>query len=608
MTALIFTTIVVDYSTFTNAFKGPFAFNALKEVGVDSVWPNVYTTVAELNPSSLDNIITQLGSNSLLFFFLALMGIIFALGKKENLKRNDIYYLVLAAAWYIIVLIIKPQNLIVFLSLIALPIAIRIFLEMYNKKTDIDYKLAIMLVIWFMATIYASTKGVRFTLLLVPAFSISIGIAFGYCYKYLANFLNLNLYLNKKLSKALVALALLLLLLPTVILANGIVKQSVPLINDAWYNSLDAINMQSNPDAIINSWWDYGHWFKYVGGRAVTFDGTSQATPMAHWIGHSLLTNNENDSTGILKMLDCGSNLAFEKLDESINDIAKSVYIIHDIVKTDRKNAKNYLLRYVDDAKAEEVLKYTHCTPPENYFITSDDMIGKSGVWGHFGIWDFNRALIYNTLKRNDYENNKDKSVQFITSRFNYSKEEAEKIYFEVRSVRTSEEANSWIAPWPSYASNVGSCNSDGQDILCPISMQSVKGNLNLRVNLGNKTAYIDTPNGKYYPNSLVYPTKDKIEKLTYTNNTIGYSVTLIPEEGGWRYILMIPPLEDSIFTQLYFLDGHGLSKFKKVTEHRSITGNRIVVWKVDWNGTQKNILPYFSERNSTIPNAPINT
>jgi hypothetical protein len=132
---------------------------------------------------------------------------------------------------------------------------------------------------------------------------------------------------------------------------------------------------------------------------------------MAHWIGHSLLTNNENDAVGVLRMLDCGSNTAFEKLDESIDDIAKSALIIHDIVKMTKEDAKKYLLKYVDGKKADEVLKYTHCEPPENYYITSDDMIGKSGVWAHFGIWDFNRATIYNTLKKKEYENNREKRV-----------------------------------------------------------------------------------------------------------------------------------------------------------------------------------------------------
>ena len=29
-----------------------------------------------------------------------------------------------------------------------------------------------------------------------------------------------------------------------------------------------------------------------------------------------------------------------------------------------------------------------------DYFITSYDMIGKSGVWGHFGSWDFVKATM----------------------------------------------------------------------------------------------------------------------------------------------------------------------------------------------------------------------
>jgi len=47
-------------------------------------------------------------------------------------------------------------------------------------------------------------------------------------------------------------------------------------MNDGWYESLTKIKQNASEDAIINSWWDFGHWFKAVGDRAVTFDGTPQ--------------------------------------------------------------------------------------------------------------------------------------------------------------------------------------------------------------------------------------------------------------------------------------------------------------------------------------------
>ena len=54
----------------------------------------------------------------------------------------------------------------------------------------------------------------------------------------------------------------------------------------------------------------------------------------------------------------------------------------------------------LEEQNTLKVLELTHCTPPENYFITSYDMVDKSIAWAHIGSWDFERSLIYNTLKK----------------------------------------------------------------------------------------------------------------------------------------------------------------------------------------------------------------
>jgi len=591
---LISMTLTADFATFAGAFLGPLNFIRFKEVGITTVWPNVLTTVAEQNPSSLNNVIGQIGIGSILLYLLSILGIILSLTRTKNKDKKDLYFVLLSAVWMIIIISIRPQNLVVFLSLIALPMVARIILAIYFRESAIDFRLAIVLILWFASTTYASTKGVRFLLLLVPAFAIGIGISFGILTKYLSRFLSKGIYLNKTLAYSIITIMFLLLLITPVKQASSVAKNEIPSMNDAWYTSLDRIRTESEPDAIINSWWDFGHWFKAIGDRAVTFDGTSQDTPMAHWIGNVLMTNDEDKGVGILRMLDCGSNTAFDRLDEDIKDTALSVQILHEVVRLERSEAKKILLDYVGESKAEEVLKLTHCDPPENYFITSDDMIGKSGVWAHFGSWNFDRALIYNTLKKSEYEGNKEKSKEFLIERFDYSDQQAEDMYFEVRGIKDSGAANSWIAPWPSYASGVSGCQTiNATTVLCGISQQG--GSINVRVDLEKIHAEVDTTQGKLFPNSVVIPTKEGIEKRSYKNNTLGFSMTLLPAGNDWNYVLTAPPLEDSMFTILYFLEGHGLSHFKKFSEERSVIGNRIVVWKVDWEGEEMNNV-YFKE------------
>ena len=49
--------------------------------------------------------------------------------------------------------------------------------------------------------------------------------------------------------------------------------------------------------------------------------------------------------------------------------------------------------------------------------------------------------------------------------------------------------------------------------------------------------------------------------------------------------------LTASMFTRLFYQDGIGLSHFKKFSAERSIFGSRIIVWKVDWEGKEKNVI-----------------
>jgi asparagine N-glycosylation enzyme membrane subunit Stt3 len=67
--------------------------------------------------------------------------------------------------------------------------------------------------------------------------------------------------------------------------------------------SLQWIGNNTSNNTVITSWWDFGHLFTYEANRPVTFDGSSQNSPRAYWVGKALLTSNETLSVGILRML-----------------------------------------------------------------------------------------------------------------------------------------------------------------------------------------------------------------------------------------------------------------------------------------------------------------
>ncbi|MFH1323622.1 MAG: STT3 domain-containing protein [Nanoarchaeota archaeon] len=595
ITSAIFVSLFTEFSIFKGAFGGPAFFTKIKQVGITTIWPNVYTTVAEQNPASLDSAISQIGTGSITLFFISLIGILLVMFKRGTKKASDWWFITGSIIWFLLILGIKPQNLIVFLGLISLPIIIKLITITLGKgESEVDIKTAILLIIWYIATIYASVKGVRYILLAVPAFALACGVSLGMIYYYLEKLITSGLKINKNISKIMAIILLCLLMMGPLRAASVIARNQLPYVNDAWYNSLTKIKMESQPNAIINSWWDFGHWFKFLADRPVTFDGTSQGSPNAHWIGSVLLTDDEKYAVGILRMVDCGQNNAFDELNKVIKDEPKSVDIIEEIVKLNKKEAEQYLLnKGLNNEETNNVLRYTHCTPPEDYFITSYDMVGKSGVWAHFGSWDFNRALTYNTLKNPEYQNNMEKGISFLQDEFNYTREKAESVYYEVESITEDTEANSWIAPWPSYAGSSSCSKEDEKNIICGIGQGG-----QIEINIDTLQADIQTQQGAMHPNAIVLPLKDGTMKERTFNNTIGVSLTLIPDENGnYNTLIEGPQLANSMFTRMFYLNGHGLKYFDKFSDIIDITGGRIIVWKVNWDGNSTNLLETYEPK-----------
>ncbi len=523
----IFVSWFSSFSAFIGGLFGPLGFTIIKSASHVNLWPNVYTTVAELNPASITSVISNIGGR--FFFAVALLGIVLALLKRDRHGARDVKY-------------------------------------------------TILLLIWFAATMYASTKGIRFVLLLVPAFSIAFGVALGFVYKYSLDFSERSLKVQKWITGSIVLLIFAVVLVPYVSSSFAAARTDVPLVNDAWWGTLENIRENSAPNAIINSWWDFGHHFKYIADRAVTFDGGSQNTPMAHWIGRVLLTSDEDEAVGILRMLDCGSNDAFDVLNKEVNDTVKSVKILYAVVKIDEESARKELAKYVKNPDA--VLQFTHCSPPEDYFITSDDMVGKAGVWGHFGAWDFERARVWVELKNVPQST----AMSMMMSDWNYSRQDAEKLYFEASTLSGEDAANQWIAPWPGYLSGMASCAVKGTMVQC------VNG---VEVNVSSFVVSVRTQQGTAVPRVLA-TVNEQGEFVTVVQNdsAADVGIVLIPQRGGGYVSLAVAPeLAGSMFTRLFFFDGHGLEHFKKFDERTQLDGGRISTWNLDWDGGEKNVM-----------------
>ncbi|MAG91148.1 hypothetical protein CMO83_00565 [Candidatus Woesearchaeota archaeon] len=589
LSSVIFVTSFSSFDIFKNSFIGPLGFTSIKApVLTLSLWPNVLTTVAELNEGSLNGIINSVGGRFM--FFISLIGLALAISRKEGLRKFDFFYILGTALFYVILFIrfgndrpifYETLSIIGVLIWIMIPLLLRIIISIYEKDQSYDFKLSILLSLWIVSTIFASIKGIRFTLLLAPAFSVAFGVALGRSYTYISRLLTKELKIQKIIGSSI--LILLLILAFYVGPTRGAINTSrsdIPIINDAWFNSLNSIKLDSKEDAIITSWWDFGHHFKAIADRPVTFDGTTQTFPPAHWVGKLLMISDEREAIGILRMLNCGGNNAYNELFRMNNDTHKSLAIVNEIILLDKDDAEKRLKKLgINDDKIEKILSNSHCQPPESYFIASEDMIGKSGVWSHFGSWNFVRADIWKNARRMS----QDKAVEYMMDKFNYTKERAENTYFEIQSITTDSEANAWVAPWPGYGGTIN-CNKNENGIfVCNNGMQ---------INLSNNDVFGIDQQGTIRPRSAAFVTEDGIMIKEFDGRTLDFGMTIIPQnEDQVLVVLSSKELTGGMFTRMFYTQGHGLRYFKLFNHQRGLTGTSIYTYKVDWDGKNTTIV-----------------
>jgi dolichyl-diphosphooligosaccharide--protein glycosyltransferase len=523
----LFVSLFSSIQGFTAFINGPFGVMNLKEVVHQTLWPNVYLTVAELNPGSFSTTLSVMGG--WLFFLLAIIGAAFAFLKKD-------------------------------------------------KNGHYDIRTAVLLLIWFAGTSYATLKGVRFSLLVVPAFAIAAGVALGNIFDITRKFATRELKIHKYISYAILLVLLGLVLMPQIKAGYAAGKSYVPSMNDAWYNSLTKIRNESAPNAIINSWWDFGHWFKYVANRAVTADGASQNSPQAYWLGRILVTNDEDEAIAVLRMLDCGSNTAFEIIDKTNNDTAKSIEMLRKAIMMNRTDAEAYLSQYLGKSDVEAVLNNIDCSPPEDYFITSGDMVSKAGVWAHFGLWDFNKAKLMVKVKTSNLS-----YATELMKQMNYSNAQIEQTIYNISSLASSRDEENWVSPWPGYFATNGYCQDQNNTniTLCSNNLQGQ--NVMVLINWTNMSAVsagLYTGQNLLKPYSFVYYENGSLIEEKYEKPDFPYSIILTPNH---ETVIASPELSESVFTRLFFMNGAGLNHFILFDHETEITGSEIYVWNVSW-------------------------
>ncbi|MFA6073560.1 MAG: STT3 domain-containing protein [Candidatus Woesearchaeota archaeon] len=527
-------------------------------IGEDyALWPNVLRTVAELNPSTISDVIRGPGSMALgkvliPFFYLGILGMILLFFRY---KENNMY-------------------------------------PFYGA----------FLLIWLMSTVYAGTTGVRFIVFVGIATAFGIGSLVSYLTGPGLNSIAKKMDDNKKtiLKWTFVLILFFLLLWIPIKTAKAIGDQATPIFDDAWYESMDAISASSPGKAIITSWWDYGHFFQAFSEKTVTFDGGDQGKRI-YWVGRTLITSEEDEAIDILKMMNCGEEEGYNLLELYTKDRMHATILSNKIMRQTKQEAVTTLTTAgLTSTQIDDVLKLTHCSDLyDMYFVTSEDMVGKATVWGHFGSWDFEKAYFFYHLKNLPLP----EAIENAKHDLGYDTNKTRSMYNEAKKITDENLAASWISIYPGYVTqrpvscqkdllkNVVVCNYNillnqqpGVDVIM------TKGIINLN-NISNSTFIlqaVDKTSGAIIqqnlliPAGIVYDNNGTLERITPENSNLGYDVSIYQNGDNYYSLISNEALSRSLFTKLFFMEGQYTTHFEKISDLTSFRGERIIVWKVN--------------------------
>ena len=443
---------------------------------------------------------------------------------------------------------------------------------------------------WLGATLWMSFEGERYILLSMAPLSVSAGIAVGRIGPAIVA-LGLPQIRRAPAVGAIVASAIAAVTLGPV--ASRGWTQAVafaPHVNKTWADGFAAIRAQSSSDAIVDLWWDYGHWAKYYTDRAVGLDGASLLNRSVQWTAHAFAAPSDTETLGWLRLLNCGavrdpdSGVAARPYATLIRwsaDPGLAFRSMLELARLPRDQAAAFLRGAgLPEARLSALLDTAYCTPPQSFLVLTTDLLKTRG-WLISGLWDPGRAFLVNLARHDSVE----AALPIIEQKYGLSEAAARDYYAVALRIRTEDDRIDFAAPGAQiWSRGWQACTPRDQALQCPLDLGELSS-VTVDPEHPEQARIRVTPRGggpiDATPALVEVARPDGLREVPLANPSVALAVLVDPGEA--RVFVGTPGVVRSTVVRLALLDGRYSTPFRKIYDQRAIDGQRITIWRIDW-------------------------
>jgi asparagine N-glycosylation enzyme membrane subunit Stt3 len=553
---------------------------------------DMFATIGELVPVGVGTFARALGPLGLA---LGLLGAPLAIVPRDRLK-----FWGLAGALTLVTLLVfaatqfdlEREGMLAGLTIVLAATALALWLGRADRLTAPQIA-AILVSAWLAATLITGSQAQRFVILALVPLGLSAGVAVGMTARGLTR-VAARADWPRGLAAAAAGVLALSAVAPPATAGYREAKRAYPAVNDAWADNFAAIRRDAAPDAIVNLWWDYGHWATYFTDRRVTVDGASLKDRTVQWTARAFGAASDREAVAIFRMLGCGNVTdpddgtrarPYEMLVKWGKDEALAYRTVIDLLRLEPSEAEAYLAEQkLAPSRARALIATIYCRPPETYLMLTSDLFNIPG-WALAGFWDPYRAYVM-ALAR---DLPRARAVAAITAKFALPEADAEALYAEALALRSEEDRTAFAAPDARlWSLGWTACREDGALLKCIadiIGTPATKLEVSLdpddpaQVKIVMRVA--GRPANEVVPALLAIARPDTIEEVTLPGPAAA-NLALLIDPDGRRIFVATPGVAKSTLARLILLDGRYSKLFGKVEDRLAFDGQRITTWRIE--------------------------